>query len=106
MTLVAKGYLCDICGGMIHENKVQPIEIKGIPIIFHVHKLTPEYKGEICRNILQRSAREKNWKLLPDCRLREAYYGMMKAQALLDIAEKEGGQKELLRVAGEILKNA
>ena len=104
MTLVDKGHICDICGDMIYENKVQPIEIKGIPLIFHVHKATPGKGGMICRDVLRRAAREKNWNLLPDCFLKEAYSGMIKAQKLLNIAEKEGGDKEVLRVAAEILK--
>ncbi|MCK5127923.1 MAG: hypothetical protein KAR42_16820 [candidate division Zixibacteria bacterium] len=104
MTLVEKGHICDICGGMIHEDKIQPIEIIGIPEIFHVHKLTPGAKGEICRDVLRKAAMEKNWRLLPDCYLKEAYATMAKAQDLLNIAEKEGGEKEVLRVAGEILK--
>ena len=105
MTIVDKGIICDICGEMIYENKIQPIEILGIPLIFHIHKLTPSYKGEICRDVLLRAAKEKNWNLLPDCFLKEAYSGMIKAQALLNIAEKEGGEKEALRIAAEILKN-
>ena len=104
MTLVKKGALCDICGEMIHENKVQSIEIKGIPAIFHVHKITPGKGGMICRDILRKAAMEKNWRLLPDCYLKEAYATMTKAQALLNIAEREGGEKEMLRVAAEILK--
>ncbi len=104
MTLVAKGNLCDICGEMIHENKVQPIEIKGIPAIFHAHKRTPGPSGIICLQILRRSAFLKNWRLLPDCYLKEVYATMMKAQDLLNIAEKEGGEREMLKVAAEILK--
>ena len=104
MTLVQKGILCDICGDMIYENKIQPIELKGIPAIFHVHKATPGKGGMICRDILRKAALFKNWKLLPNCYLKEAYAAMMKAQALLNIAEREGGEKEMMRVAAEILK--
>ena len=104
MTLVQKGILCDVCGDMIYENKIQPIEIKGIPVIFHVHKTTPGKGGKTCHLILKQAAYFKNWGRLPDCYLKEAYSAMIKAQALLDIAEKEGGDKEVLKVAGEILK--
>ena len=104
MTLVAKGNICDICGEMIHENKIQSIEIKGIPAIFHAHKTTPGPSGIICLQILRRAAFLKNWRLLPDCYLKEVYSAMMKAQGLLDIAMKEGGEKEMLRVAAEVLK--
>lgn len=104
MTLVEKGHICDICGEMIHENKVQSIEIIGIPVIFHIHKITPGKDGLFCRAFLLRAAKEKNWRLLPDCYLKEVYNTMIKARALLDIAEKEGGEKEMLRVAAEVLK--
>lgn len=104
MTLVQKGALCDICGEMIQGEKIQPVALKGIPAIFHVHKLTPGYKGIICETLLRQAALFKNWKLLPDCYLKEAYYVMLKSQELLNIAEKEGGEKEVLRVAAEILK--
>lgn len=104
MTLVDKGIICDICGEMIQEDKIQPIELKGIPAIFHAHKLTPGPSGMICLHILRRAALFKNWKLLPDCHLKEAYRAMIKAQALLNIAEREGGEKEMMRVAAEILK--
>ena len=104
VTLVAKGNICDICGDMIHEDKIQPVEIIGIPEIFHVHKITPGKGGMICQDILRKAAMEKNWRLLPDCYLKEVYSAMMKAQGLLDIAMKEGGEKEMLRVAAEILK--
>ncbi len=104
MTFAKKGIICDICGEMIYENKIQPIELKGIPSIFHIHKATPGKDGMICRDVLRRAAREKNWRLLPDCYLKEAYRAMIKSQALLNIAEKEGGEKEMLRVVTEILK--
>ena len=105
MTLVKKGALCDICGDLIDEPTIQPIELKGIPVVFHVHKITPQRGYGTCEDLLKMAAREKNWKLLPDCHLKEAYRAMMKSQELLNIAEKEGGEKEVLRVAGEILKN-
>ena len=105
MTLVNKGAICDICGEMIDEPKIQPVTIKGIPKIFHVHKLTPWKDGIICEDILKRTAREKNWRLLPDCMLKEAYRGMIEVQKLLDMAEREGGEKEVLKVAADILKN-
>lgn len=104
MTLVDKGMICDICGDLIDEPTIQPVELKGIPVIFHVHKLTPGPSGIICHHILRKAALFKNWKLLPDCYLKEAYRAMMKAQALLNIAEREGGEKEVLKVAAEILK--
>jgi len=104
MTLVQKGALCDICGEMIDEPKIQPIVLKGIPAIFHVHKITPGKDGMICEHTLKRVALFKNWKLLPDCYLKEAYRAMMKAQELLNMAEREGGEKEVLRVAADILK--
>ena len=105
MTLIEKGHLCDICGEMIHEDKIQPIEIIGIPVIFHVHKITPGKAGMICRHLLKQAAIYKDWKSLPDCYLKEVYNTMIKAQELLNIAEKEGGEKEVMRVAAEVLKN-
>ncbi len=104
MTLVEKGHICDICGEMIHENKVQSIEIKGIPAIFHAHKRTPGPSGIICLQLVRQAAFVKNWRLLPDCYLKEVYDAMMKAQELLNIAQKEGGEKEMLKVAAEVLK--
>jgi hypothetical protein len=104
MTLSDKGMICDICGDLIDEPTVQPVELKGIPVIFHIHRLTPGPSGIICEHILRKAALFKNWKLLPDCYLKEAYRAMINAQALLNVAEKEGGEKEVLKVAAEILK--
>lgn len=105
MTLVKKGFLCDICGDLIDEPTVQPIALKGIPAIFHVHKITPGKDGMICEHSLRKAALFKNWRLLPDCYLKEAYRVMLKAQDLLNVAEREGGEKEVLKVVAEILKN-
>ena len=105
MTLVNRGAICDICGEMIDEPSIQPVVIKGIPKIFHVHKLTPGKDGIICEDVLKRAGLSKNWQLLPDCMLKEAYRGMIEAQKLLNMAEREGGEKEVLKVAADILKN-
>lgn len=95
MTIVKdKGVLCDICGDFIDENPLQPIEIKGIPHLFHVHKYTD---GKICRAQLQRAAREKNFQLLPDCYLKEIYFGMTKIQEQVNAAEEDVGEEEALK---------
>ena len=96
MTTSDKGVICDICGEFIDENPIQPVEIKGIPHVFHVHKSTP---GKLCRDQLQRAAREKNFQLLPDCYLKEIYFGMIKIQEKINAATEDVGEEEAVKEA-------
>lgn len=96
MTIGEKGPICDICGEFIDENPIQPVEIKGIPHVFHVHKFT---SGKLCQIQLRRAAREKNFRLLPNCFLKEIYFGMIQIQSQLNAAEKDVGEEEALKEA-------
>lgn len=72
------GYLCDVCGDKIIVDalitNINPFVIKGIDKLFHAH--------DRCKPLLRKAAKGRNWKLLPDGPLKEAYYEACKEQSV------------------------
>lgn len=70
------GYLCDICGEKIIVDaivtNINPFVVKGIDLLFHAH--------DKCLPMLKLAADQRNWKILPDGPLKEAYYMACKEQ--------------------------
>lgn len=82
MTLISTkeikgGYLCDICGEKIIVDalitNINPFVVKGIDLLFHAH--------DNCKPILKLATNQRNWKILPDGPLKEAYYEACKEQS-------------------------
>lgn len=73
---VKGGYLCDICGEKIIldaiATNINPFVVKGMDKLFHAH--------DRCKPSLKLATEQKNWKLLPDGPLKEAYYMACKEQ--------------------------
>lgn len=101
--LEGKGFVCDVCGEKIEEIPIQPITVKGIPQVFHIHKITPEKK---CREKLIEAHQKKDWNLLPDGPLKSFYFNMIKIQKIMDEASKEEGDLSAMKEAIKIVKLA
>lgn len=77
MSLTMNGVICDVCGEkiiLIPGKKLKPFTVKGINMIFHQH--------EKCRPLMMRAHKARNWKLLPDGPLKEAYFAACKDRGI------------------------
>lgn len=77
MSFTVGRVVCDVCGEkiiLIPGKKLRPFKIKGLGKLFH--------QCDKCRPLIMRAHKEKNWRLLPDGPLKEAYYMALKEQGL------------------------
>jgi len=77
MSSTHKGFICDVCGDPIvifPREKLKPFVVKGMNMLFHMHSR--------CKPILMRANKERNWMLLCDGPLKEAYYVACKRRGI------------------------
>ncbi|MAH50278.1 hypothetical protein CMI37_30940 [Candidatus Pacearchaeota archaeon] len=71
-------FTCDICDFPIDisAENLKPFIVKGIDKLFHLHAS--------CRDFVVIAAKHKNFRLLPECRLKHEYFEAMKEQDCRD----------------------
>ena len=71
---VETGFICDLCDKEIDTalEPLRPFVVKGIDRLFHFHGF--------CKHKIEIAAKHQNWRMLPDCSFKQAYFEAMQEQ--------------------------